>query len=380
MAVVAKKRKKTVAFFFGGRSAEHEISIISARSLISNLDRSRFRPLAVFVDGGGVWKKADERAFTRSAALPGADSRALLPAPAKGILRMLPPRARGGQTARNVRIDAAFPVIHGTGGEDGAIQGVFENWGVPYVGARVLASALCSDKLVSKRLLRGAGLPVVPFEGLGKTEWEKKGAKSATAAARRAGLPCFVKPSNLGSSIGVSKAKTAKDAAVAAERAFEFAETVIFERAVPDAREIEVGVLGNDDPEASVAGEIVPSGEFYDYEAKYGGGGSRLDVPAVLPARLEKRLRAAAVEAFGVLRCEGMARVDFLVNPRSGEFFVSELNTIPGFTSISMYPMLWEASGVSYTELISRLIDLGIESSARAAGLKTRYEGAVISP
>ena len=377
MAVVTKKRKKTIAFFFGGRSAEHEISIVSARSLIGNLDRSRFRPLAVFVDRKGLWRKTDTRAFARSGALPGSNSRLLVPAPGKGILREIAPQA-----VRGTGIDAAFPVIHGTGGEDGAIQGVFESWGVPYVGARVLGSALCSDKLTAKRLLHAAGLPVVRFEGLQKKEWEKKGARSATAAARRVGLPCFVKPSNLGSSIGISKAGTEKAAISAAEKSFEFADTVVFERAVPDAREIEVGVLGNDNPEASVAGEIIPSGEFYDYEAKYGAVESRLEVPASLPARLEKRLRSAALKAFEVLRCEGMARADFLINPRNGEFFVSELNTIPGFTNVSMYPMLWEASGVPYTELISRLVCLGIESSVRAAGIKTRYAGGrrVISP
>lgn len=358
-------RKKTVAFFFGGRSAEHGISIISARSIISNLDRKRFRPVAVYVNRKGVWNPADIREFERSGTVPGAKSPAVFPLPGKGILRESPP-----STAGDIRIDAAFPVIHGTGGEDGVIQGLFEMWGVPYVGAGVPGSALCADKLMAKRLLRGAGLPVVPFEGLQKKEWEKKGAKSASAAARRVGLPCFVKPSNLGSSIGISKAADVKSAAASAEKAFEFAETVVFERAVPGAREIEVGILGNDFPETSVAGEIVPAGEFYDFEAKYGGKGSRLTVPAPLSARVEKQLRSAALSAFEVLLCEGMARVDFLLNPQSGEFFVSELNTVPGFTDISMYPMLWEASGVSYTGLISRLIDLGLESFERKNKLR----------
>ena len=366
MKANSRRNVKTVAFFFGGRSAEHEISIISARSVLNNLDLSRFRPLAVFVDRKGVWKKADAHAFMSSGKLPGARAPALVPVPAKSSLLEFRP----GEVMKRIKIDAAFSVIHGSGGEDGSIQGCFESLEVPYVGAGVLGSAVCADKLTAKHLLVGAGLPVVPFAGLGRDEWT---VKAAERAARKAGVPCFVKPSNLGSSIGISRAASAKAAAEAAERSFEFSDTVIFERAVPGAREIEVSVLGVGTPEASVAGEIVPSGDFYDYQSKYGAAGSKLIVPASLPADLRKHLRKAAVRAFEVLRCEGMARVDFLVAPDAGEFFVSELNTIPGFTQISMYPMLWEASGVSYASLISRLIDMAFESARRRASLKTLY-------
>lgn len=382
MAKAAQRKKrgrggvKTVAVFFGGRSAEHEISITSARCVLENIDRSRFSPVAVFVDPQGVWKKADLRAVVRSGAVPSENSQPLFPVPGKGVLCEI----KNGALSRR-KIDAAFPVLHGTDGEDGAMQGLFEIWGVPYAGARVLGSAAASDKLTAKRLLQNASLPVVPFSGLKKSDWEKSGARAATASARKTGFPCFVKPSNLGSSIGIFKISAPGQVTAAVRKSFEFSDTVIFETAVPEAREIEVSVLGLDEPRASVPGEIVPEGDFYDYAAKYGGGQSRLLVPAPLPADLKKRIRAAALDAFSALSCSAMARVDFLLNPQTGEFFVSELNTIPGFTQISMYPKLWEASGVSCRDLISALIDFAFESEERKKSLKTEYPGGgAISP
>lgn len=353
-------RRKTVAVFFGGRSAEHEISIISARSVLENLDRSLFSPLSIFIDRKGVWRKTvSENPQSRGGVF-------IVPAPGGSALYEI----KGGKVAARRKVDAAFPVIHGTDGEDGAIQGFFEIFGVPYVGARVQGAALSADKLMAKRLLKGAGLPVVRFYGLDGKEWRKNGKNAVSSALREVGIPCFVKPVNLGSSIGISKIESAKAAGGAVARSFEFCDTVIFESAVANAREIEVSVMGTESPQASVAGEIVSSRDFYDYEAKYGNAGSELIIPASLPARLEKKIRSAALQTFSVLRCSAMARVDFLLNPATGEFFVSELNAIPGFTQISMYPKLWEASGVSYRDLITRLIDLAFESAERKNALK----------
>ncbi|WP_462137718.1 D-alanine--D-alanine ligase family protein [Candidatus Mycalebacterium sp.] len=354
-----RKPRKTVAVFFGGRSAEHEISIISARSVLENIDRSRFSPVPVFIDRKGAWRKTSpENPQVRGGV-------SLIPAPVGALCEI-----KNRKVSARRKVDAAFPVLHGTDGEDGAAQGFFEIWGVPYVGARVLGAALSADKLTAKRLLRGAGLPVVRFCGLSKKDWKKNRKNAVSSALREVGVPCFVKPVNLGSSIGIEKIDSPKVAARAVARSFEFCDTVILESAVEDAREIEVSVMGTDSPQASVAGEVVPAGDFYDYKAKYGDAGSKLIIPAPLPARLAKEIRSAALETFSVLRCSAMARVDFLLNPATGEFFVSELNAIPGFTQISMYPKLWEASGVPYRDLISRLIDMAFESAERKKALK----------
>lgn len=366
-----KGKQKTVAVFFGGPSAEHEVSIISARSVLENLDPSLFCPLAVFVDRKGRWKKADIGGFLRDGVLPPENSPVLVPASAPGGAVLY--EIKDGRIRASYGVDAAFPVIHGTNGEDGSIQGVFETAGIPYVGARVLGSAVAYDKLVAKRLLKNAGLAVVPFAGVEKSRWLAKGKGALADAVGKVGIPCFVKPSDLGSSIGIYKIENKNEAPEAAAKSFEFSDTVIFESAVPNAREIEVGVLGLDSPETSVPGEIVPAGEFYDYEAKYGRAESKLTVPAPLSPELEKQIRSAALRAFSVLRCAAMARVDFLLNPATGRFFVSELNTIPGFTPISMYPKLWEASGVSNCSLISRLVDFAFESAERKKLLKTRF-------
>ncbi len=364
-------KRKTVAVFFGGRSAEHEVSIVSARSVLGNLDPDRFRAFAVFVDKEGVWRKADAESFSRDGVLPRDRSSVLVPVPSSGGGLLY--EIKKGEVCGSFPVDAAFSVIHGTDGEDGAIQGVFEIWNIPYAGAPVLGSAVASDKLVAKQLLQNAGLPVVEFAGVEKKEWLAKGEGALSDAVRRTGFPCFVKPSNLGSSIGIFRVEKRGAIAAAAAKSFQFSDTVIVESAVPDAREIEVGVLGVDSPETSVPGEIVPAGEFYDYEAKYGDTGSELIVPASLPSDVEKNIRSAALKTFSVLRCTGMARVDFLLDSSTGRFFVSELNTIPGFTPISMYPKLWEASGISYRDLISRVIDFAFESSARKQDLKTGH-------
>jgi D-alanine-D-alanine ligase len=268
-------------------------------------------------------------------------------------------------------VDVIFPVLHGTFGEDGTIQGLLELADVPYVGAGVLASSAGMDKDVMKRLFRDAGLPVVPWELVLRRDWEQDPAGVRKRIEKRLRYPLFVKPANLGSSVGISKVRKPLGLQAALDLAAQYDRKILVEKAV-DARELECAVLGNDSPEASIPGEIIPVNEFYDYEAKYIKEGSEIVIPARLSARQSKRIQELAVRAFQAIDCAGMGRVDFLLDRKSGKILVLEINTIPGFTPISMYPKLWEASGVPYSELLDRLIDLALERHRDKA--RTRYE------
>ena len=268
-------------------------------------------------------------------------------------------------------VDVIFPVLHGTFGEDGTIQGLLELADVPYVGAGVLASSAGMDKDVMKRLFRDAGLPVVPWETVLRRDWEQDPAGVRKRIEKRLRYPLFVKPANLGSSVGITKAHKPRELQAAMDLAAQYDRKILVEKAV-DAREIECAVLGNDSPEASVPGEIIPVNEFYDYEAKYIKEGSEIAIPARLTPRQSKRVQELAVRAFKAIDCAGMGRVDFLLERKTGKIFVMEINTIPGFTSISMYPKLWEASGVPYSKLLDRLIDLALERHRDKT--HTRYE------
>jgi D-alanine-D-alanine ligase len=268
-------------------------------------------------------------------------------------------------------VDVIFPVLHGTFGEDGTVQGLLELAGIPYVGAGVLGSAAGMDKDVMKRLFRDAGLPVVPWVLVLRSEWKRNPARVRKLIAKELGYPLFVKPSNLGSSVGISKVLHPRKLKVALDLAALYDRKILVEKAV-NAREIECSVLGNDRPEASVPGEVVPVNEFYDYEAKYIKEGSELVIPAKLSPQQTRRARELAVRAFQAVDCAGMARVDLLLDRASGKLFVNEINTIPGFTSISMYPKLWEASGVPYPQLLGRLIELAFERHRERT--LTRYD------
>jgi D-alanine-D-alanine ligase len=363
-----------VAIVFGGRSGEHEISLRSARSVVDAIDRSKYRVSLLGIDKRGHWYLLDEghfRSLTDASlpALEGGDHEIILaPAPATGELLAGPrPGAAVG------RIDVVFPVLHGPYGEDGSVQGLLELADLPYVGAGVLGSALGMDKDVQKRLLQAAGIAVVPFVTVHCYEW----ATPAAVYTRLGDLhpPLFVKPANLGSSVGVSKVPSIDALPDAMRAAFAYDTKVLIERAI-DGREIECAVLGNDVPDASVPGEIVPQGEFYSYEAKYvDEHGAVLRIPAPLTDSETAAVRDLAVRAFTTLECSGMARVDFFLERASGRLYVNEINTIPGFTSISMYPKLWEASGLPYRDLISRLIELACERHAQRARLAKSYSG-----
>ena len=355
---MARGGKIRVGLIFGGRSGEHEISIRSARSVVDAIDRSRFELTLIGIDVSGSWHLYSDDGF-RLLAQGGA---------AAAVTEVVPISGSDGRNLVNVSrpespvppLDVVFPILHGPYGEDGTIQGLLELADLPYVGSGVLGSAIGMDKDVQKRLLRDSGIPIVPFVAATASRWAAE-PEEIEQCALALGLPLFVKPANLGSSIGISKVTAAGRLRGAIEGAFAYDTKVIIERGI-DAREIECSVLGNDDPRASVPGEIEPGAEFYNYEAKYDADShARLIIPAPLTPVLVARVRDLAVRTFQTIECAGMARVDFLLDRRTSDLYVNELNTIPGFTSISMYAKLWEASGVPYRELITRLIDLALE-------------------
>jgi D-alanine-D-alanine ligase len=380
-------KKLRIGIIYGGRSGEHEVSVASAASIFKYLDRDRFELIPIRIEKDGRWLIADrppsvlaaseviEQARTQSSHLVRGGRQAhMLAYPAdEPLLAIERSRSRDGENAyvTGLGLDVVFPVLHGPLGEDGTVQGLLELANLPYVGAGVLASAVGMDKAVMKIVFAARGLPVTPGRVVMRHEWDRERDAISTAAAATLGYPIFVKPANLGSSVGISKAADSEALARAIDLAFEFDRKVILEQAVPDAREIECAVIGNEDPEASVPGEIVPSREFYDYEAKYLDDRSKTIIPAPLTSEQQKTIRDLALEAFRAIDAAGMARVDFLLARRTGELFVNEVNTIPGFTTISMYPKMWEASGLSYPELIDRLIRLALERHAEKQQLRT---------
>jgi D-alanine-D-alanine ligase len=386
--VNSPRKRLRVGVLYGGRSGEHEVSLASAAAVFANLDRGRYEPIAIRIEKDGRWVLADRPPTAASAAevieqarAEGARSRGgrevfLLPRPGDATLLAIDRRGRADAdgapaTITELHLDVIFPVLHGPFGEDGTIQGLLELANVPYVGAGVLASSVAMDKVASKVVFAARSLPICDYELVLGRDWQADAGAVAKRLADRLGFPLFVKPANLGSSVGISKVKAPDALAPAMNAAFEFDRRVIVEAAVGDAREIEVAVLGNDSPDASVAGEIVPSREFYDYEAKYLDEGSRTIIPADLEERDAQAIRRMAIDAFRALDCSGMARVDFLVSRRDGRIYINEANTIPGFTTISMYSKMWEASGVPYPSLLDRLISLAVERHAERQQLRT---------
>jgi D-alanine-D-alanine ligase len=356
--------KRRVVVLFGGRSAEHEVSVISARAVIGALDLERYEVLAIGVTKQGRWVLLPGGP---PALAPGGEADTLpgVAEDASGVsvaLDQVPgARALIGADGSRTPIDVVFPVMHGPHGEDGSVQGFLEMAGIAYVGSGVLASALGMDKAIQKAVFAAIGIPVVPSEVVHEREWEED-PEAVEARAAHLGYPLFAKPAALGSSVGISKVLSVHELRGALQEAFRFGRKAVLERSVEGGRELEVSVLGNDDPVASVVGEIVPRGHaFYDYEAKYlDEHGAELLVPAELPSGTVEEIQRLAVSAFRAIDCAGMARVDFFLTS-DGRIFLNEVNTIPGFTSISMYPRLWEASGVPYPRLVDRLIELALE-------------------
>jgi D-alanine-D-alanine ligase len=359
-----KKKRLRVGVLFGGRSGEHEVSLVSAASVIRGLDLDKYEPVPIGITKDGHWLVGEGAAKLLPDILKSGRRVMLTADPTEAAIVPLD-RGAGAQ-----RFDVIFPVMHGTFGEDGTIQGMLELADIPFVGAGVLGSAIGMDKDVSKRLCESAGIPVVPWVTVFRWRWEKEPAVVQAEIEAKFEYPVFVKPATLGSSVGMTKVHNSQELAPALNLACEFGMKILVERAV-SAREIEVSVLGNHEPQASVPGEIVPHREFYDYTAKYLEDGTQLLIPADLKPAQMKKIQALAVEAFQRLELSGMARVDFFLEKKGGKLFLNEVNTIPGFTSISMYPKLWEASGIPFRELIDKLIDLALEMHREKA--RTKY-------
>lgn len=357
-------RKTQVCVIFGGRSGEHEISLLSAQSVINALDPDKYQILPVAITREGRWiASSDERLLAPEEVISCADQTvALLGDPTRRGLAIID---SDGNLSGIRPINVVFPVLHGTYGEDGTIQGLLEMADIPYVGCGVLASSSGMDKVIMKFLFEEAGLESVPFISVMRSHWEAQPAEIESRIIAEIGFPCFVKPANLGSSVGISRASDQASLSSALEIAARYDRKLIVEQGV-DAREIEVSVLGNDLPIASLPGEIVPrTAEFYDYNAKYlDADGARLVIPAEVAPELIDRLKAQAVRAFQAIDGAGLARVDFFLERGTDRLLINEINTMPGFTSISMYPKLWEASGIGYGELIDRLIELAFERHA----------------
>jgi D-alanine-D-alanine ligase len=362
-------KKLRVGILFGGRSGEHEVSLLSAASILKAIDRKKFEVVPIGIAKTGHWLTGGGA----QALLAGESSAASQPVPTKAILpsdavSALVPDASviGEAQASGGKLDVVFPVLHGTFGEDGTIQGLFELADIAYVGSGVLGSAAGMDKDAMKRLFAQARLPIVKHVTILRTAWEASPRKTVSAIEAALKYPLFVKPANLGSSVGISKVHGRKELAPALNLAARFDRKIVIEEGVggakKKARELEVAVLGNDDPKASIVGEIVPGKEFYDYEAKYLSDGSIPIIPAKISAAESKQIRVMAVEAFRACDLAGLARVDFLMEPDGKRrIYLNEVNTLPGFTSISMYPKLWQATGLSYSGLITRLIELAQE-------------------
>ena len=365
------QRKLRVGVLFGGRSGEHEVSLASARSIMAVMDRDKYEIVPIGITHDGRWLTSGDPLAALTAGEPTA---APADPQAAAAGRELVPGATGG---RFPPLDVIFPVLHGPYGEDGTVQGLLELAGVPYVGCGVLAGSLAMDKIVSKEIFIAHGLPVAPYRAVTRKRWETEPAAVIADLESHLGYPMFVKPANMGSSVGVGRAGDRAELEAALAEAARYDRKLLIEAAVPNAREIECGVLGNDEPLASTPGEVVPSNEFYDYAAKYLDGRSELRIPAPITADQAAQVRKLAVQAFLALDAAGLSRVDFLLDDVSGELYLNEVNTLPGFTSISMYPQLWAASGLPYTELIDRLIELALERHADRERSQSIYTGAM---
>jgi D-alanine-D-alanine ligase len=381
-------KKLRVGILFGGRSGEHEVSLLSAASVFKAIDKNKYEVVPIGITKEGRWVTAGDaeqllqgEAAVRSqlrAGDPEATSSAAVLAHGEAVIVPPEPQRHGGSLSpfeteaptrrasdRAINVDVIFPVLHGTFGEDGTIQGLLELADIPYVGAGVLGSAAGMDKDVMKSLFRAAGLPIVKHVTVLHSEWESHPKKLHKQIESKVNYPMFVKPANLGSSVGISKARDPKQLGPAIDEAAKFDRKIVIEQGVggkkQKAREIECSVLGNDHPRASLPGEIVPGKEFYDYTAKYLDQGSELFLPAKITKAETKKIQQLAIAAFKAVDCAGLARVDFLMDPKTRKIYLNEINTMPGFTSISMYPKMWAASGLQYSDLIEQLIQLGME-------------------
>lgn len=381
-------KRVRLGLIYGGRSSEHEVSLQSAAAVYRAFDPARYEVIPIAVDRAGRFWTGNlfrEALEAGASALPNENENGVAGERSAATGGFLPVHARldptnpgflvgEGQGAELLQLDVVFPLIHGTYGEDGTLQGLLEMMGLPYVGAGVLGSAVGMDKVLMKAAFQAAGLPVLSYQPISRHEWEKQPDRVRTAVAREIGFPCFIKPANLGSSVGVSKVTSEDELPAALARAFLYSRKVLAERAAVNCREIECSVLGVDEVQASLPGEIRPSRDFYDYQAKYQDDSSELIIPAQLPPAVAERVREFSITAFRAVDAAGMARVDFFVARESGAIYVNEINTIPGFTRISMYPKLWEVSGLPFPALVDRLVELAFVMQAERSRTLYRYD------
>lgn len=381
----SKRKKIRIGLIFGGRSGEHEVSLQSARSVMEAIDKEKYEIVPIGITKQGRWISGPDpmKALEMEAAsLPLLESQDLahpsmiLSEPGQRSIMHIKQTSKDDLTlSSEAPLDVIFPVLHGTFGEDGTVQGLLELAGLPYVGAGVVGSAVAMDKVIFKKIMAAEDIPILPFQLVLRSEWESGPDGVLERIESNLSYPMFTKPANLGSSVGISKCLNRKSLIDGITEAALFDRRLVVEQGI-NAREIECSVLGNDDPIASIAGEIIPSQEFYSYRAKYldeGDDASGLIIPAQIPDDMMEKVRSWAVQAYKAIDCAGLARVDFLLDKATGELFMNEINTIPGFTAISMYPKLWEATGISYPELIERLIELALERFDEKERTRTEY-------
>ncbi len=375
---MSKKRKIRVGVIFGGRSGEHEVSLMSARSVMEALDPERYEITPVGIDKDGRWLTGDVMGALTEGVM--AQPAAFLPDPHSSSLM----RVEQGETELTnissvAELDVIFPVLHGPYGEDGTVQGLLELAGLPYVGAGVVGSAVGMDKAIFKHVMAANGIPILPWKLFDGKDWGKRPSAILDEIEAALTYPVFTKPANLGSSVGIAKCDNRDELAAGMTEAASYDRRIVIEQGI-NARELEVSVLGNEDPIASVVGEVRPRREFYDYVAKYmlepgSDEESELIIPANIPPEVSDEVRRLAVQAYRAIDCAGLGRVDLMMDQDTGQVYMNEINTIPGFTRISMYPKLWEASGIPYPELLDRLIDLALERYEDKAGLRTSFDG-----
>ncbi len=369
------KQKLRIGVLFGGRSGEHDVSLMSARSVLDSLNRDKYLVTEIGIDRNGRWFTGNNVLEAMlSGETDGLHPVTILPDPSQqGLYRLRMNDEKSGTIEKTVDLDVVFPALHGTYGEDGTLQGLLEMAGLPYVGAGVLGSSVGMDKGVFKDVMKANHIPVVESQVFLRSMFEKDSDEVLDEAELIAAYPLFVKPANLGSSVGVSKCENRSELYDGIRLAAQYDRRILVERGV-DAREIEISVLGNENPEASIAGEIVPAEDFYSYKAKYQDDRSKLLIPAPVSPGLMKEMRKVAVKAYKAIDCAGMARVDFLLEKETEKYYLNEVNTIPGFTQISMYPKLWEASGLSYEKLLDRLITLALERNQEREKTSRQYQ------
>ena len=355
-------KKIRVGLIFGGRSGEHEVSFCSASSIIKAINKGKYTVVPIGITKEGRWiSPQDSELALQSGKIEGKSTVILLNDPSGNALIRTTNNQRSDKSPALERVDVIFPVLHGPYGEDGTVQGLLEVVNIPYVGAGVAASAISMDKDLMKTIFQQRGLPILKWMTIRRKEWQKDKEKILSSIENGFEYPLFVKPTNLGSSVGITKVHEKEELEGAIDLASSYDRKILIEEGLEEVREIECGILGNDEPRASVVGEVRPAGEFYDYDSKYIDGGTQLIVPAELPDDVSKKVQDIALLAFKAVDAVGMARVDFFVSKKENKIYLNEINTIPGFTSVSMYPRLWMASGVPYSDLIDQLIQLALE-------------------